>query len=535
MAYGYRYSEVPLPDLPEIKSSAKVKHVRYNDYMKRQPVKVSLGCHLMGATMPHPDTADTATMLAGVSKRFAVKPPDADPVKLLELEEFVRKWVIDNLTPLAPDSDTSKIVWLDKTSYPEWRKKELRECNPNNVPVSKIWKWLQCSSFGKDESYPLYKHARGINSRSDEFKCAVGPIFKLIEKELFAKDYFIKKIPVSERPKYIMDRLFAPGGKYIGTDYTAFESLFTAELMRSCEFILYDYMTQYLPEHKDFMHLMNSVLAGTNICKFKNFVVELEATRMSGEMCTSLGNGFSNLMFLLFICHKLGSKALAVIEGDDCLARIEGVLPTSDDFKQLGLNIKLEQFDQLSHASFCGLIFDDEELINVTDPREVLAEFGWGAAKYSGSRRHKLNVLLRCKALSVAYQYPGCPIMTALSRYGLRVTASVDVRHHVANIQNAWEREKLLLALSCPPALEEPGIRTRILVEQLYGITVQKQIDIEKYLDSLTQIQEIVLDLDVPVEWRHYFDTYVASLQKAPPIYPRVEKFCIPIPILTKV
>lgn len=533
VGYGYRFGEVKLPELPPVKSSAKVKFYREVDLTLRPPVQCSMGPILMGAAMPHPDPHDPKTMLAGVSKRFAVKPPDADSESLDELRTFVKKWLQTNLTPLAPDTDVSIPTWLDGTSYPAWRKEELRNCNPDNINVYNKKKWWRCKSFQKDETYPDYKHPRGINSRSDQFKCAVGPIFKCIEKVLFKHRSFIKRIPVVDRPQYIRDLLQRAGAKYIATDYTSFEALFTEELMRAVEFQLYEYMTSELPSGSEFMRLMYEVLGGDNICEFKNFMVTLKATRMSGEMCTSLGNGFSNLMFLLYLCDKHDIDVEAVIEGDDCLARLERGMLSANDFAKLGLNIKLEQHDSLSEASFCGLIFDEEELLNVTDPREVLASFGWAQSKYCGAKQSKLLSLLRCKSLSLAYQYPGCPIIASLARYGLRVTRSHDVRHMVQNWRNTWEREQLLEAISHPVINVPVGTRTRLLVEKLYGITVSQQLLTEELLDSKADVLPFTVPFDFPVPWQHYFNAYVLDNENNRPsvLWPQVTSFAVTIPL----
>ncbi len=67
-------------------------------------------------------------------------------------------------------------------------------------------------------------------------------MFHRIEKALFQLDPFIKKIPVPERGKYIYSMLYEPGAKYYASDYTAFETHFTADLMDAVEFELYRYM-----------------------------------------------------------------------------------------------------------------------------------------------------------------------------------------------------------------------------------------------------------------------------------------------------
>lgn len=515
--YGYRYGEVELPKLGEVKTGTKITEPREVDLGFRPIVQASLGCHVRGAALPHCDPQDPNTMVAGVIKRFASKPPKANRAMRRRLNLFVRKWIRKNLNPLDPFTDLSVPTWLDHTSYTLSRKEELRkkweEFTHMDDPSKK---YKLCKSFMKDETYPDWKHARGINSRSDEFKCFVGPVFKAIEEQVYKLHYFIKHVPVAERPRVIHERLSVFGATYVATDYTSFEALFDQELMELVEFELYDYMTSQVPEHREFMKQVHEVLGGTNVCEFKTFVVYLLATRMSGEMCTSLGNGFSNLMFMLFMCEELGCTDVdGFVEGDDGIFRLQGKPPGPSDFAQLGLNIKLDVHSQLSAASFCGIIFDETELINVTDPLETLMSFGWTTRQYYGSRKSKLLTLLRCKGLSLAHQYPGCPVISSLAQYALRVSRSCDVRgilkkdHHMS----MWERDQLMDAIKDERKIRlvAPGMATRLLVEEKFGLPVELQISIEKYLDSL----DTLTVLDFPVleslyksSWVTYYDRY---------------------------
>lgn len=486
-------------------------------------MQVGLGCHVDGVALPQPCPRDPATMRAGVMKRFARKCPQSDPQLMGRFRLFVKKWITENLNPLSPTVDTSIERWLEHTSYPLWRKQELlkkwEEFTHLDDP-SKKYKW--CKSFMKDETYVSFKHARGINSRSDEFKCIVGPVFKLIEEEVYKVHHFIKHVPVADRPRVISERLDKLGAKFMATDYTAFESLFTQELMESCEFELYYYMTQHLNLHNDFMEICHEILGGTNTCVYKTFVVSLMSTRMSGEMCTSLGNGFTNLMVMLFLCQEAGCTEIdGYVEGDDGIFSMVGTPPSSADFAKLGLIIKIELHDRLSTASFCGIIFDEFDKINVTDPREVLASVGWTSARYARAKQSKLKTLLRCKGLSLAHQYPGCPIISSLAQYCLRVTRSHDVRAILEKDRRLtmWEREQLILALK-----DEKNIRkvatpmaTRLLVEEKFDVPVEIQLSIEKYLDSLDELTVLQIPIfrDIcPREWGEYFDMYTGGVQK---------------------
>lgn len=517
VAYGYRYGEVPLPHVTEVKEGTQIKVRTMPVESLRPPVAVSLGCHAIDAALPHVDHTDVPTSIAGVQKRFATKPPPAVKAKMERFRLFVRKWVRKNLTPLSPQSDTTVESWLETCNYPASRKKELLEKYKEITDIrDPKKKYLACKSFIKDETYPAYKHARSINSRTDEFKTVVGPIFRLIEKELFKYEAFIKKIPIAERPEYIRNLLHVEGSKYFAADYTAFESLFVKELMESCEFELYDYMTQELPEGKWWTDLLREALTGLNECQFKDFVVKVICTRMSGEMNTSLGNGFTNLMVLLFLAEENGCKNIkVVVEGDDSAARMTGARPTAEDFKSLGLNCKVEFHDSIETMSFCGLVFDSDDLVNVTDPREVLASFGWSSAFYVRANEKTLKKLLRCKALSMAHQYPGCPIISALAQYGLRVTRSYDLRHFITEQGkfSQWERDQLISALKDEKKIKviEPPQNTRLLVERLYGVTVEQQLSIEAFLNSLTNLQPFRMGdfvFNIPQDWEKYSHEY---------------------------
>jgi hypothetical protein len=528
--YGYRYGQLKLDPIPPIKDDAETSEPRYVDSERRAPVQVSLGPHVASAACWHPDLSDPCTAIAGARKRFLFKPPSIKPTILYKFRRFVKDWIRENLIALPSDSDVTIDTWLARTNYPDWRKKELRATWEE---VESIWDpkkarvYFSCKSFVKDEVYVSPKHARSINSRSDAFKCAVGPIFKLIEEQVFAYPAFIKHVPMEQRPQYILDMLHSIGAKYMATDYSAFESLFVPELMLDCEFQLYEHMTQFLPDGKEFMRLLETVLLGKNVCKFRDFVATVHGTRMSGEMCTSLGNGFSNLMFMLFVSQEAGcSNVRGVVEGDDGLFTMVGTPPTAEDFAKLGLVIKADLHYRLETASFCGMVFDLEERRILTDPRKVLATFGWTSRQYTHVRSHKLRQLLRCKALSLACQYPGCPVISSLAQYGLRVTQNCGRYKRMAFKQrdlSTWERDRLSSILSNRKEAFVPvpvGMNSRLLVQELYGIDVAAQVRIEEYLDSLNDIRPLDnedISQSMPVSWQEFFADYQVVTDRCDP------------------
>lgn len=522
--YGYNVGEVKLPENCEVKKNEKLEFSWFKtEVQDRRPIVLaSLGCHVNGAALPHVNPSHDVTVAAGVCKRAAAKTPEIDSDLLGEFRVFVRKWVRENLTPLPCTSDVSVETWLESTPYERWRKDELLKKWRNVVDIRSQEEYWKVKAFVKDECYTEFKHARGIYSRTDEFKCAVGPYFRLIEKELFAKDWFIKKIPVRDRPDYIINRLFRPGCKYVATDHTSYEAHFVYEFMAACEFELYEYMTQHLEGADVFMWLCHNVIGGENHIIYKFFEFWLEATRMSGEMNTSLGNGFSNLMLMLFAMEKCGAREYkGVVEGDDGLFSFFGEAPTKEFFARLGMTLKMEVCEDLNTASFCGMVFDVDERTNITHPIEELVSIGWTTRQYKDCGKRRKMELLRCKGISMAYQYPACPILSSLARYCMRVSEGYVAR---AGKMNLWEASQFMEAkawynrMANSNLFEPPGIKTRLLVEKLYSITIEHQIQIEQYLDGLQELQP----LDCPYimmyckeDWKLYWQQYsTAALSK---------------------
>jgi hypothetical protein len=361
----------------------------------------------------------------------------------------------------------------------------------------------------------------------------VGPVFAAIEKVLFKMKWFIKKVPVRDRARHVCDRLYFPGSCYYATDYSAFESHFDAELMEVVEMQLYEYMTSQLPEGSVFMKMIRDVIASPQTCLYKGFVAENIRSRMSGEMCTSLGNSFSNLMIFLFACSEAGIDEEEVdgfVEGDDGLFRLFDWQKIDDAiFTRLGLTIKMEKQTELHLASFCGLIFDPQSFTIITDPRKVLAEFGWADCHYVRCGDVRLKELLRAKALSFAHQYPGCPIVQSLAQYGLRMTRHIDMRRYLERARlGVWSRERLLEALDGDLKPVPVTRESRDIVESKFGIPVSEQIAIEKLLDSKNDLSPIDLGAPVyfPSDWEECYYGYVfPDMGDYPVCFRRKNKF----------
>jgi len=290
--------------------------------------------------------------------------------------------------------------------------------------------------------------------------------------------YFIKHVPSPLRSKFVESRLGKPGVQVMATDYTSFESHFVPELMRICEMEYYRHMVVNLHDGPLFLSLVET-LAGTNFCSFKNVKAEVFAGRMSGEMNTSLGNSFTNLMFYLFIHDQLGNSDYdCLIEGDDCLGVFKGRMPTSKMYADLGMTVKIEFPKSLNVASFCGQVFTADHVV-VTDPIKAYLNVGWAPAIYSGSSAKTRRELLNCKARSLLYEHSGCPIVTSMCRYILKNTT-----HYRVLALNPYERARLVERMKSPLVYREVSMEARQLVQDLYGVPILAQILAEQWFDS---------------------------------------------------
>lgn len=433
------------------------------------------------------DSGDPFTIECGLKKRLLRDLPQSDPALLKEFALFVDKWIVDNL----PRVDAMPFEeWLSGTSYTEQRKAELRRVEAalrGGVPTRR--QAARVSMFGKTEAYAALKHLRLINSRCDQAKVFIGPRAKAIENVLYKLRYFVKHTPVAERPAQIRSLLRSGDLVYL-SDYTAFESSFVKELMEACELKLYRHCLRG-DEHCE---LMCRIISGRNRLRTRSGVrAELEARRMSGDMVTSLGNGFSNLMFELFLCQMRGDpNPRILVEGDDGLCCTTAKI-TPEDFARLGLNCKLVRVNDPCEClpvdpadvptgrlgahigAFCGICCAQDGSI-IKDPRSFLSTFGWVSSFVNASQR-VMDELARAKALSAIYEAPQCPIIGALARRVLRQTAGVSPRFVLDGYHAQPRDERGVPAFSPTP-------ECRALFARHFGVSVDDQLAIEARFEA---------------------------------------------------
>lgn len=227
---------------------------------------------------------------------------------------------------------------------------------------------------------------------------------------------------------------------------------------------------------------------------------------MSGEMCTSLGNGFTNSMVIRFIKMKMKEEAdRHKVEGDDGISATMKTL-REDLFKRLGLNIKIQTFEELCMASFCGQVFDEADTI-LTSPVRAIVLMPWIGSQYMFAKKSKQLGIFKSKCLSYLWQYNGCPIIMP---YCLRM---LDLLTGVAP-RNIWKgywmsRMKELMGGDFVP--REITADGRRICHDLYHIPVRDQVRIEEEISRLTEITNYIPGLlpYLKPSWIENFENYV--------------------------
>lgn len=491
-AEGYRIGEVPLP-IPVTETSLKLeaegKLLTSSQRRKRRRMyrRLQYG-YIPGYAPLSVDSNDPLTVKSGVIQRVLRVPPTRDQRLMRQFKKFVKRWLRNNLTPVPVMSFHQ---WIEtNNTYNTKRKQQLIDVyNSMSGKRPTLYESGHVDSFVKTECYPEFKYPRLINSRCDKFKVFAGPIFKTIENEVYKLPQFIKHIPIPDRAQLIAD-LKKAGMHYYNTDFTAFECHFTKEFLLECECALYEYMLQYSDDAK----FITTVLTGTNRARTRTGIrVNVQSRRMSGEMCTSLGNGFTNLMLFEYIRYvKNGFKIPPVpvsgfVEGDDGIFASD-VVVTKEDYEKLGFTIKINEVDDPRKASFCGMIFLTPGQV-IKEPRKVFMSFGWTHSMICAGRKI-MDGLLRAKALSGVYEIGNCPILGVLFREALKRTRDV-APIFIKDGYHFYPDE-------IPLTKFEPTMETRVLFQEIYGVSVDTQLLCERMIleDRLDEIATIIAPTD---------------------------------------
>jgi hypothetical protein len=305
----------------------------------------------------------------------------------------------------------------------------------------------------------------------------------------------VKGIPITELPKSLVRLRKFP--HILETDYSSFESGFSPEYVDNVECALWRYVLKNNPETLD--AVMRTYYEEVNGCirprkerlYSRYYTARCVGARMSGEMWTSLANGFSNLMNIMFLCDDLGVQFDGFVEGDDGLFGLSEDTLNEDHFAALGFKIDMLYGSDLRHTSFCGNVFDPSELNLVVSPEQIARASWTCAASYLLSRRKKRLALLRAKAMSLYCIGKHTPIAAELAYRVMTLIGAGDIILEPGTLY--WKSNIMKLAESevfRPPVITR---RSRELFWEKYGFLPEEQVEMECKIRRARTLQELSL------------------------------------------
>jgi len=483
--------------------------------------------------------SDPVTILAGVSGRALRLTPQISYQRVAKLAKFWAKILPLIIKPLASDTDVSLGWWLEHTNYTTKFKDELLALN-EDVEVELRGgqdRRGKVGGFKKEEAgkpvssgvkIPL---ARGIYARSNFAKMALGPICKQIEHVLFYNSllskYFIKPHPVITRPRVLDERLNKPGLRVLMTDFSTFEACHRLIIQHVLTRPFFKYMVSSLPMGEIFMRLFDKWIVGENKIKFDDFEATIWGRTMSGEMITSLVNCLYNLVIFLFSYDEQGidwTELVGFFEGDDG-AMLEHKLYSLDEgmkcVRECGADLKLEIVDRISIGSFCGNVYSSDYK-NISNPWRVLGTLQWLPMQYLMTRKSTRASMARARAMSLLMEKPG-PIVTSYARMILHRTRGVSLKKWNESFMGSWLRERWaenMVFHGFEPEMDVSNDRflskidlsisidSRLLMEDLFHISVENQIRIEDMFEGKTALDKSFILSFAPMGERYFYEHY---------------------------
>jgi hypothetical protein len=317
-------------------------------------------------------------------------------------------------------------------------------------------------------------------SRTDKAKVRFGPAIHAIEDELYKHSAFIKHVPVPDRPRVIREALEREGAVYAETDFTSFEAHFLPEITSVAEYALVEYMLR--GHDTTLVRDLKKAMTMKQVLVSKHATLKVH-TRCSGDMWTSLGNGFTNFMLIKFFMAKRGWDSPVFVEGDDGLLRVDGPWDPVADFATLGFTIKSKVVTDLSSAGFCGIYCapgTDEVLI---EPASQLLKLGWttSACRHGGAAVQ--DSLMLSKGFSLVAVGNATPV---LGKLGAAIVARYGHARRLPP-EDWWDRfveAKIDMDAMLRRCQYGATPEAREFVSRKWGLSVAAQLEAERYIES---------------------------------------------------
>lgn len=363
--------------------------------------------------------------------------------------------------------------WLSHSNYNGARKQQLIKA------LAKPKDYYPVKTFIKKEAYPECKPPRTINSRHDAFKVLVGPFTHQVEKDVFGCKWTIKGKDLKTQNEIVYNRLHH-ADYFFSMDYSRWESSIGPVVIRDIEM---PFFRKYpSPYHWDFHtwlenHILNNSLVskGRNSCK-------INGVRMSGDMHTSLMNTYINLNLTAYIMSVLGIQWDGFFEGDDGLVGVWGNYNWAHIINNiqlishhLGFDLKIIGSDQLYRVPFLSRHYLSSK-VAIRDPYKSLCHAQWSYSLH----RHPADIIIRSRGFGLAFENENAPILPHLGNLFLRKSGEGKMY-----FDQWWQQHFQVSNYTKMVQFEtNPTYDVRVKFNEVFGITVADQLEIENHLDN---------------------------------------------------
>lgn len=543
MAYGYFTDEVISKPVNTIEKRVKFE-IRTLDRAPRSIAQRALGIEDENLAMPFPDVEDAKSQIFGVLKRLAVKLPHVCLNVHKRMLLFIPRFFGLFFRPLTDDQIMDPMVWIETRPYTMARKQEHKDAwlagEPENPCDTFMWV--------KKEPYDGYKHLRFICPMKDWTKMFMGPIATELDKQVFRLPCFIKKIPAANRVEYLEQLLDRQFSLISEADVTSMEAHMRKRRAKWL-LTLVELFTKDLQKGEKYRYMLKKIVGygKRTRSEAKNFVVKRLKRLCSGMNETSVFNSLLSVMLHYFIledkfgvdlqkiCDNLNDQRIEELmyetnigparlgsEGDDKIAAEEpGQQMTEQIYLEYGMACVPRHRQNIWGSDFCTMVFTQDHIM-VTDVLYTYVTFGYGGISYLNVSNQRIDELIRARAMSLFHQYENCPVLHELARYAIRITDHIDMtrffkkrnwgisQYEYDQMNEAYLyfqkrlEEKPFTEVQCP-------INTRLMVETLYNVTVDMQLEAESKLAKMDEKQQLNLfpHYLYPDSWLHYSAHYV--------------------------
>jgi len=403
---------------------------------------------------------------------------------------------------IGPVSPISKEAFISGYKGPKRRVYERALDNLKIAPIPDA----RVKTFIKKERHlaEKYKAARLIQARSPEFNICLGQYLKPIEHRVYNLKGDGRRFPkgplcakgmnVITKAKTICDILQEFNDPMIlGIDHSAFDSRVQKKHLQN--------------EHKVYLRVhgaktrrnvqgvaeLNALLRKQlrNKCKTRRGIIYVtEASRMSGDLNTALGNCVINIEIIQAVCEdKIIGKFYYIVDGDDSVVICESINAgrvTPNDFLPYGMETKI---DEKLHARYTDVEFCQAKIIKtingplfVGNPIKKISVLG---------DHYKLTLpeedYLHCLGIMEYKINAGVPV---LQEYALKlmtdnkITKQSSLRKLEDGIDqqdNVWYRYNALKGITVRHEITE---QARLDFESAFSISPIEQLEMERLIRS---------------------------------------------------